>query len=60
MNWRLTSPTHRSHNPDYNFSDYDHPNTTAFPDFADPGTGWFDWLSTTGGVRTFFNDHPFP
>ena len=60
MNWRLTSPTHRSHNPDFNLSDYDHPNVTAFPDFAAPGTGWFDWLSTTGGVRTFFNDHPFP
>lgn len=60
MNWRMTSPTHRAHNPAFNGSDYEHPNITAFPDFAAPGTGWFDWLSRTGAVRTYFNDHPYP
>ena len=60
MNWRLTSPNQRAHRGDFNDSDYEHPNTTAFPDFVDPGTGWFDWLQTTGAVRTFFNDHPYP
>jgi hypothetical protein len=38
---------------------YDKPNTDLFPDFADPGTGWFDWLKGKG-LRTYFNDHPFP
>ena len=67
MNWRDTcggertcSGPKRQHIGAYNSTDYDHPNITAFPDFKEPGTGWFDWLSTTGGVRTYFNDHPFP
>ena len=68
MNWRKTCGGERScngiqgreHIGAYNSSDYDHPNTALFPDFEDPATGWFDWLSTTGGVRTYFNDHPYP
>jgi hypothetical protein len=68
MNWRKTCGGERScngikgreHIGEYNSSDYDHPNTALFPGFKDHGTDWFDWLSTTGGVRTYFNDHPYP
>ena len=38
---------------------YTYPNTDLFPDFNDPGTGWFDYLESEG-LRTYFNDHPFP
>ena len=38
---------------------YDHPNVDLFPDFANNGTGWFDFLKGQG-LRTYFNDHPFP
>jgi len=34
---------------------YNHPNTLLFPNF----TGWFDFLKRRG-LRTYFNDHPFP
>ena len=34
---------------------YNHPNTLLFPNF----TGWFDFLKVKG-LRTYFNDHPFP
>ena len=59
MNWR-DSPT--THQPGYqeNWNHvYNHPNTQLFPDFAGPGTGWFDFLKAKG-LRTYFNDHPFP
>lgn len=36
-----------------------HPNTQLFPDFANNGTGWFDWLMSKG-LRTYFNDHRKP
>eukprot|EP01047_Picozoa_sp_COSAG01_P080689 COSAG01_NODE_15786_length_1300_cov_1.204829_1_plen_433_part_11 len=60
MNWRDSPHANQGHYIPNSNHDYDHPNTKAFPDFADPGTGWFDWLKTTGKVRTYFNDHPFP
>ncbi len=27
---------------------YTYPNTELFPDFADPGTGWFDFIQSEG------------
>lgn len=47
MNWRNTS-----NNQDHF---YDHPNTSLFPDFQE----WFEYLKSQG-LRTYFNDHPFP
>ena len=43
---------------------YDYPDCDLFPDFCGAdgsagGTGWFDWLKSQG-LRTYFNDHPFP
>ena len=34
---------------------YDHPDTALFPNFGE----WFDLLRAKG-LRTYFNDHPFP
>ena len=59
MNWR-NSPY--GHDSDYQKGDehyYNHPNTGLFPDFANNGTGWFDFIQSKG-LRTYFNDHPFP
>jgi hypothetical protein len=59
MNWR-ESP--HGHSPGFQPGQehfYDFPNTALFPDFADPGTGWFEWLKAQK-LRTYFNDHPFP
>jgi len=47
MNWRNTSSGQERY--------YDHPNTALFPD-------WKEWLGflRAKGLRTYFNDHPFP
>eukprot|EP00937_MAST-01D_sp_MAST-1D-sp2_P004384 g4384.t1 len=73
MNWRQSPHGHNGDSAD-GFKDeehhYDFPNTVLFPDFCGPGdqdctpnasngTGWFDWLQAQG-LRTYFNDHPFP
>jgi hypothetical protein len=51
MNWR-DSPTLSQPGYQENWNHvYNHPNTELFPDFADPGTGWFDWLKSKG-LRT--------
>ena len=47
MNWRLTDG-----NKDHY---YEYPNTSEFPDFGE----WFSFLKQQG-LRTYFNDHPFP
>jgi len=47
MNWRRTA--------DHMDRFYNHPNTDLFPNF----TEWFQFL-THRGLRTYFNDHPFP
>ena len=48
MNWR-DSPTKSQpgYQKDWNHF-YNHPDTQLFPDFADPGVGWFDWLKNKG------------
>lgn len=59
MNWRNAD---NGHMPDYKpYMDhyYTYPNTDLFPDFLGNGTGWFDFLQQQG-LRTYFNDHPFP
>jgi hypothetical protein len=47
VNWRITQP-------DSMDQSYDHPNTSAFPDYQ----AWFGWLRQRG-VHTYFNDHPW-
>ena len=73
MNWRNSKTAHGDDfipcrntglpGPDDNCTSQDHyydfPDCTRFPDFCGAGTGWFDWLKGQG-LRTYFNDHPFP
>jgi hypothetical protein len=68
MNWRNTpwacgtcKPCDPSKCPYVDNSNhyYNYPNTDLFPDFANNGTGWFDFLKSQN-LRTYFNDHPFP
>lgn len=47
MNWRFTD--------DNEDKFYDYPNTTAFPNY----TEWFAFMRDQG-LRTYFNDHPYP
>ena len=54
MNWRNSPHGHQKNFTDGEQHFYDYPNTELFPDFADPGTGWFDWLKSEG-IRTYFN-----
>jgi len=59
MNWRNSDSGHQ---PGYKEGEdhyYTYPNTELFPDFAPPGTAWFDFIESKG-LRTYFNDHPFP
>ena len=59
MNWRDSPHGHQpGYQNDWNHF-YDHPNTLLFPDFAGPGTAWFDYVKSKK-LRTYFNDHPFP
>ena len=60
MNWRNSPRRHtkEGYSKDDNHY-YNKPNTDLFPDFGNNGTGWFDYLKEKG-LRTYFNDHPFP
>ena len=59
MNWRNSPYGHDGNFQKGDEHYYNHPNTGLFPDFANNGTGWFDFLQSKG-LRTYFNDHPFP
>ena len=61
MNWREAWSGHsKAFRPAMEKS-YGFPNTDLFPDNAGNGNGtqWFDYLAKQG-LRTYFNDHPFP
>eukprot|EP00039_Didymoeca_costata_P024413 m.10222 g.10222 ORF g.10222 m.10222 type:complete len:875 (-) comp4226_c0_seq1:67-2691(-) len=59
MNWRNSPKGHDDHYEEGMDHYYTYPRTDLFPDFNPPATAWFDFLESHG-MRTFFNDHPFP
>jgi hypothetical protein len=48
MNWRNSPTNHQDGYEDGMDHYYTYPNTELFPDFADPGTGWFDFIQSEG------------
>jgi len=59
MNWREANTGHTARYQPYMDHFYTYPNEELFPSFKDNQTDWFDYLKDKG-LRTYFNDHPFP